>query len=220
VTYCCGGAIAKDGDTCSISSDRCVECRLCLIADICPTEAFLDEPITWPRSLRLDYSAVSAAHADTGVNGRGTAEMKDNDVSDRYRLGEAGFTVDVGRPGVGATFRDVEIITTAVAKVGVEFEPANPVTELMTDRSAGALRDDVKDERVLSCIVEFKTTETRLLEVVEALRKAGDDVNTVFSVGCISRCRPDGTIPALERLREAGVFLRPNGKVNIGLGRP
>jgi hypothetical protein len=146
--------------------------------------------------------------------------MKNNDVTGRYRLGEVGFTVDVGRPGVGTTFADVEKISMAVARVGVEFGPTNPTTGLMVDRTTGRLRDDVKQERVLSSILEFKTAESRLLPVVKALKDVAGSVDTVFSVGCIGRCGPDGRAPVEEILRKAGVFYRPNGKINARLGRP
>ena len=126
----------------------------------------------------------------------------------------------MGRPGIGTTFEDVEKISMAVAKVGVEFEQMNPVTKLMTDKITGKLRDDIKRERILSCILEFKTKDTKTLSVVNALMDVSKSVNTVFSVGCICRCGPDGTIPVKIMLDEAGIFYRPNGKINIGLGRP
>jgi hypothetical protein len=45
-------------------------------------------------------------------------------------------------------------------------------------------------------------------------------VDTVFSVGISSRCLPDGTVPHLEWVKKLGYRLSPNGKTNIGLGRP
>jgi len=154
------------------------------------------------------------------MEGRGTEEMKTNDVSGRFGPGEVGFTVDVGRPGVGTTFEDVERISMAVAVIGVRFEPMNPVTRLMADLRTGRFKDHIRKERVLSCILEFKADEAGLLEIVHALETVAGEVDTVFSVGCISRCRPDGTAPAKEILERAGVFHEPNGKVNVGLGRP
>jgi hypothetical protein len=151
------------------------------------------------------------------LDGRGTAEMKTNDVTGRYRFGEVGFTVDVGRPGVGAAFEDIEKIAMAVAKTGVRFEPANPVTRLMDDPASGRFMSDIRGERVLSCILEFKIEEARFLQVIEALKNIAARVNTVFSVGCISRCAGDGTVPVKPLLDKAGIPYRPNGKVNIGL---
>lgn len=220
VPFCCVEAILEVGEVCVVDEDKCVECYVCLRSEICPVDALEEVPLKWPRILRHTFSSPIATHKDTNINGRGTSEMKTNDVTGRYRHGEVGFSVDVGRPGVGTTFEDVERVSMAVAKVGVKFEPLNPTTTLMADSNTGRFRDDVKMERVLSCILEFKTEEDKLLSVISGLRDVAKSVNTVFSVGCISRCRSDGMIPARAVLDEAGIFYRPNGKINLGLGRP
>lgn len=220
VPFCSSAAIRRFEKKCSIDEDTCVECYVCLKSEICPNRAFEEVRLEWPRILRHIFSAPFAAQKGTGViDGRGTDEMKTNDVTNRYHPGEVGFCVDVGRPGIGTTFEDVEKISMAVARVGVKFEPMNPVFQLMADSITGRLRGDIKKERVLSCILEFKIDETRLLSVIDALKEVGGNINTVFSVGCISRCRPDGTVPVKDLLDQAGVFYRPNGKVNVGLGR-
>jgi hypothetical protein len=189
-------------------------------SEICPVEAFEETPLEWPRTLRHSFSSVHAKFHDIGMDGRGTAEMKTNDVTERYCLGDVGFTVDVGRPGVGTNLVDVERIAMTIAKIGVSFEQQNPTTKLIVDEKTGKFRDDVRNERVLSCILEFKIGEDKALDVINALREVSKHVNTVFSVGCISRCRSDGTIPVKETLDAAGIFYRPNGKVNIGLAHP
>lgn len=220
VPLCGSKAIVRAGKRCAIDEDLCVECYLCLRSGICPEDAFDEIRLTWPRILRHTLSSVQPVQEGSGlIEGRGTAEMKTNDVTDRYRAGEVGFTVDVGRPGIGAIFEDVEKIAVSVARLGVEFEKENPITRLMTDGVSGIFRNDVKKERVLSCILEFKTDESLSLSVIEALRDIATEVNTVFSVGCISRCRADGTAPVRDILDSSGVFYRKNGKVNIGLGR-
>lgn len=218
--FCCGEAILKAGKKFIVDEGKCVECNVCLNSEICPVDAFEEVPLKWPRILRYTFSSVHAGHQDTRINGRGTEGMKTNDVTGRYRHGEVGFTVDVGRPGIGTTFEDVERISMAVAKIGVKFEKLNPTTKLMVETDTGKLRDDIKKERVLSCILEFKTEEDKLLSVINALRDIAKSINTVFSVGCISRCRADGTVPVKAMLDEGDIFYRPNGKINIGLGRP
>jgi NAD-dependent dihydropyrimidine dehydrogenase PreA subunit len=217
--YCPTEAISSDDGVGVIDTDLCVECYVCLRSGVCPNQAFVADTLEWPRIIRHVYSAVQPVQSGSGqIDGRGTAEMKTNDVTDRYKHGEAGFTVDIGRPGLGATFADVERIAAAVAQLGVVFEPVNPVTKLMTDVTTGSLREDILSERVLSCILEFKVPEVEAPAVVAALERVAGDIDTVFSVGCISRCRDDGTAPVKAILDRAGVSLRPNGKVNIGLG--
>ena len=219
IPFCCTRAIFEEEKKCTIDRDRCVECEVCLNSKICPADAFEQTPLKWPRTLRRAFSSVNIEHAWMGIEGRGTMEMKNNDVTNHYRYGEVGFTVDVGRPGVTATFEDVEKIAMALAKLDVKFNILNPVTKLMTDTATGRFRDDVKNERFLSCIIEFKTDHPKVIPVINALKDVAQTVNTCFSVGCISRCDSQGEAPVKTILDEAGIFYRPNAKINIGLGR-
>jgi hypothetical protein len=129
-----------------------------------------------------------------------------------------GIAVELGRPGIGTGLRDVEKVTRALAPLGVKFEA--PLSGLLADPSAGAVREDVLGERVLSMIVEFKAAEERLPEMLEVLRAVAPTLETVFSLGVISALPEGGpdTVPA--RIRSAGFEVRPNGKMNLGLGRP
>ena len=86
----------------------------------------------------------------------------------------------------------------ALAGLGVEFEPKNPVVELMKDVKTGAIREEVLEEKVLSAILEFRIKIDRLEEVLKAIKEVATQINTVFSLDLISRVNPDGTMPALE----------------------
>src|SRR5262249_53186129 len=101
--------------------------------DICPTSAFEPNELTWPRVIRRAFSDPRVPHESTGVNGRGTEEVKTNDVSFRIDVGQVGFTIEFGRPGVGARFFEIQEMSRALAKAGVTFEKNNPVTTLMSD---------------------------------------------------------------------------------------
>ena len=125
--------------------------------DICPTDAIIPEELTWPRVVRRAFSDPQVPHESTGIHGRGTAEVKTNDVTNRVKAGDAGFVIEFGRPGVGARFRDIERVTRALAELGVEFESNNPVTTLMTDPARGVIRPEILNEKILSAIVEIKT---------------------------------------------------------------
>lgn len=217
VPYCPVGAIKVTGRKCAVDEDECVECYVCYRSNVCPMEAFQKTPLKWPRTIRHQFSSAPAAHESTGIGGRGTEEMKTNDVTGRYGLGEVGFTVDVGRPGVGTTLEEVEKITRAIAKMRVGFEPKNPVTMLMMSKERGIFPEEVKKERVLSCIIEFKISEDEFLSVIGALKDVAKRVDTTFTVGCIGRAKPDGEIPLKKLLDETGISYRPNGKTNLGL---
>lgn len=219
VPYCPMGAISLSGGVASIDQDECVECGLCTENAICPKKAlYAPESFPWPRVLRSEFSNPHCPHR-TGVTGRGTEEMKTNDVTGRYRFGKLGFAVELGRPGTGARFRDMEKVTMALAKIpGIHFEEKNPVYALIEDPHSGKMRDDVLDEKVLSGIVEIMIDEAQLPDVLQALKQVEPTLDTVCSVDLISRVQADGSIPALDVVRKLGYYVSPNCKTNLGFG--
>lgn len=186
--------------------------------DVCPTDAIVPEELAWPRIVRRAFSDPQVPHESTGIHGRGTAEVKTNDVTGRVKVGEAGFVIELGRPGVGTRFRDIERVTTALAELPVHFEAMNPVTSLMSDVSRGTIRPDILDEKVLSAIVEIKVPLDRVPAVLACVREAARRVDTVVAVGVSTRCDPDGAEPLRALLRREG-YPAYRGKTNLGLGR-
>ena len=69
--------------------------------DVCPTNAFVMNELEMPRLIRQIFSDPVIEHKTTGIKGRGTEEVKTNDISLRVDTGEVGYTVEFGRPGVG-----------------------------------------------------------------------------------------------------------------------
>jgi len=187
--------------------------------DVCPTAAFEPEELVWPRIVRRAFSDPRVPHESTGVEGRGTEEVKTNDVSGRVKVGEVGFTIEFGRPGVGVWMRDIQQMCRALAQAGVSFEKRNPVTSLMTDVSEGTLREDILNEKVLSAIVEIKTRVERTEGIIHLVWEVEKRINTVIAIGVGTRCDPDGEErvvgPILERLG----YRLERAKTNIGLGR-
>ena len=185
--------------------------------DICPTDAIVPQELAWPRIVRRAFSDPQVPHESTGIHGRGTAEVKTNDVTHRVKEGEAGFVVEFGRPGVGARFRDIQRITTALAKLGVEFEENNPVASLMSDRSRGLIREDILNEKILSAIVEIKAPTERVPAVLQSIRDLAREVDTVISVGVSARCDSEGN-DRLGKILEQEGYPAYRGKTNLGLG--
>jgi NAD-dependent dihydropyrimidine dehydrogenase PreA subunit len=224
--YCTVGAIRsgkKKGEEDLISiidQDECVECGVCDRARICPTEAIYPVELKWPRSVRGVFSDPLTVHKDTGIAGRGTEEMKTNDVTGRIRRGHAGVAIELGRPGVGTRFRDVDIMAQAVAKVGAHFEPKNPVTFLMADKSTGKIRQDILNEKVLSAIIECDVAMEKLENLLSVIKAAATKLETVFSLDLICRVGENGEIATLPIARKVGFTPRPNTKNNVGFGRP
>ena len=158
---------------------------------------------------------------DTGVSGRGTEEMKTNEVTGRFKPGWVGMALEAGRPIAAATFRQVQEIAVALAGTGlVEFETCNPITQMMKDNRTGYFREDILDERVYSAILEFSVPVERLAEVLALCKEIAAKTSTVFSLD-VSSVTLGGQDQAVREIMEgAGFSVRPNGKVNLGLGRP
>ncbi len=201
-----------------INRDLCVECSTCYRFANCPTKAIKTERLKMPRLVRNPFSDVVATHKLTGVSGRGTEEMKTNDVTGRININEIGFSIEIGRPGIGARLGIAEKFTIPLAEIGVEFEKASPLTALLIDNK-GHLREDLKNEMVLSAIIEFKTTHEKITEVLDLIRRLDKEIDTIFSVGVISRIMENGDIPVMKLLNERDFSVRPNAKINVGLGR-
>ena len=187
--------------------------------DVCPTAAFTPEDLTWPRVVRRAFSDPRVPHESTGVEGRGTEEVKTNDVSGRVQVGDVGFTIELGRPGVGVWFREIQEMTSELARAGVAFEKRNPLTSLMSDVGAGTIREDIMNEKVLSAIIEIKVPVERTEEIIRLVHDVEKRLDTVVSVGVGTRCDPDGeervVAPILERLG----YKLERAKTNTGLGR-
>lgn len=220
VKFCTVSAIRVKKKKAQIDEQVCAECGNCLRVKICPSGAISQNQIEWPRTIRNIFSDPISVFKETGVSGRGTEEMKTNDVTGRFKKGELGFAIDVGRPnGGGIYLREVEKITKALAPLGVQFEKDSPLTYLFEDPSRGTLKEEILDQFVVSAIVECKTELGNCVKVFRKLEEVGREVNTIFSVGLISTVEEDGTIPVMALLEREGIKVAARGKTNIGLGK-
>jgi NAD-dependent dihydropyrimidine dehydrogenase PreA subunit len=234
----------------AIIEDECVECGVCYRARVCATDAIHPQPLEWPRTLRMEFSDPSSPYLspvfehrtiarfqrdlkgmdrrrlldregeELTISGRGTIEMKMNDIMGRYKRGQAGVAAEIGRPGVGARFREVEKVARALASAGVKFEPDNPLTDLMSDVETGALLPEILNEKVLSCIIEFTVPLQSLPRVLSKMQEAAGEIDTVFAVDLISVVEEDGSVPTVPIVESMGLTLSIGGKTNVGLGRP
>lgn len=187
--------------------------------DVCPTSAIEMNDLQMPRLIRQIFSDPVVEHESTGIKGRGTEEVKTNDVNPRVETGEVGYTIEFGRPGVGVRFSDIQEMTKVLASKGVTFEKNNPVTHLMTQTDTGDLRSDILDEKILSAIVEIKTTIDMVEEILETVYQINQRIDTVVAIGISTRCDEKGEDSLLaERLEDLGVSFE-RAKTNLGLGR-
>lgn len=202
-----------------INEEKCVECSVCYRDANCPVKAIRMKRLIWPREVRIPFSNVIATHKVTGIGGRGTEEMKTNDVTNRYGFNEFGISIELGRPGVGTRLGNIELFTTRFSRIDVIYEEKSPVTSLIIDDD-GHINEDVKNERVLSAIIEFKIPTKKLSQVLEVISEVENEIDTVFSVGIVSRIDENNTDEIIDRINQLGFEVRPNAKINIGLGRP
>lgn len=220
IPYCPVKAISMGDDIAQINDDECVECGVCFRSGICPTDAFQETPLEWPRIIRKVLSDPLVESPDTRVPGRGTEEVKTNEVSGRIKLGWAGIAIELGRPGVGTRFTDVQKVTMAMAAMGGVFEHENPVTFWITDQKTGKLREDILNEKSLSAIVEVAFPIDKLKAVIQKLQEVSKQLDTVCSVVTAVKVSPDGSFATDPIFKELGLTPCPNSKNNVGLGRP
>lgn len=187
--------------------------------DVCPTSAIEMNELEMPRLIRQIFSDPVVEHTSTGIKGRGTEEVKTNDVSDRIGVSEVGYTIEFGRPGVGVRFHEIQKMTHALAGKGIVFEDKNPITQLMTDIKTGDLRKDILGEKILSAIVEIKTGIDRVEEVMETVMKVNRQIDTVIAVGISTRCDNNGEDNLLAPLLDKLGYTFSRAKTNMGLGR-
>ena len=104
----------------TIIEDECVECGVCYRARVCQPNAICPQELEWPRTLRMEFSDPSAPYVspvfehriisrlqadlrqmdrrqlldregeELTISGRGTIEMKMNDIMGRFKRGRAG----------------------------------------------------------------------------------------------------------------------------------
>ena len=232
----------------TINDDECVECYTCFNGlsqehlppalvrmvrktfammrirfdpepDVCPTAAFEPNELAWPRVVRRAFSDPRVPQESPGVEGRGTEEVKTNDVTGRVKLGEAGLTIELGRPGVGVRFYEIQEMCSALARANVAFEKKNPITSLMSDVATGALREDILREKVMSAIVEIKVPAARIEEIIQIVREVEKRIATGVAIGVGVRCDADGEDRIVAPILEGLGYKLERAKTNAGLGR-
>lgn len=225
IKYCTVDAIhyLPDEKKCYVDQSRCTECYVCVRQKVCPVGAIETVELdNFYKQFQHVMSDPVENHGVTGVTGRGTEEVKTNDVSGRVKKGFAGFSIDMGRPGLGVYLRDAEKVAMAMAEAGFVFEKpeTTPLSALMTDMKTGKLDDACLDYHLLSVIIEGSCPLEKMSDVFRALQRVEKEIDTVFSVGLILRVDENGENPVLRKLDELGIPQPHRGKVNVGLGRP
>ena len=221
--YCPVRAIFLDEKGACIDEDECVECGVCLRVDVCPTKAIYmpKESFEYPRAIRMQFSDPGAQHPGLKAWGRGTEEAKTNDVTGKFGRGEYGLLLEFGRPGTGTRLSEIEKIAKLIRSMDIPILEDNPLFGLLEEDMSGKFKPDYVNEKILSGILEILIDNSDDLEkILSKILPALQDVDTVVSVGLVSRFENDATLPVIDRLKKMGLSVRPNAKINVGLGRP
>lgn len=221
--YCPVGCILEEGSKASVVQDECVECGVCLRAGVCPAGAIYmpAESFEYPRAIRMQFSDPGVQHPNLKAWGRGTEEAKTNDVTGKFGRGEFGLLLEFGRPGVGTRISEIEKITRLVREMGMDILEDNPLYGLLTGNMSGDFLPEYRNEKILSGILEIRIDRSEELEgILSRILPALDELDTVVSVGLVSRFEDDASLPVVDRLKKMGLGVRPNAKINVGLGRP
>jgi hypothetical protein len=153
------------------------------------------------------------------IPGRGTDESKTNDVTNRIVPGQVGILVELGRPSVGCRFRDVVSLVRLLEQLGGRLIEENPIFEWIQPGDV-PISQELACQRILSAVVEIRIDREELRCVLEALTEFSESVNTVFTVGVVSRFDENGGLSVLDDLYSAGIEPLAQTKVNLGLGSP
>ncbi|HZK11034.1 MAG TPA: 4Fe-4S binding protein [Atribacterota bacterium] len=224
IIYCPLNCIVKEDKKCKIDEDECVDCGVCKRANICPTDAIFmpRECFDYPRAVRMQFSDPCAYHPSMKSFGRGTEEAKTNDVTGKFKKGEYGLLLEFGRPCVGVRLSEIEKVTVAMRTKGLPILEENPLFGLLEEDDSGHFKKEYVNEKLLSAILETRFKEDELETIIRTILPLLDNLSTVVSVGLVTRFANDGSLPIIKKLEDLNmnIRVRPNAKINVGLGRP
>lgn len=224
IPFCPANAISIVNKVAFIDQQSCFECGNCIRPRVvkCPTKAIYepDECIEGTRAVRRYFSDPATTHKVTKISGRGTEEVKTNDVTGRVCRGEVGIAVEMGRPCVGTKVADIEKVCMELARNDIMYENNNPLTHLMSNVKTGEFKDEYRDEVIISAIIEFTIPFERTREVLNVIKDVSSELDTVFSLDLICCFDEDKTMPILPLLKDLEMYPRVNAKINLGMGRP
>jgi hypothetical protein len=217
------GSIAAVEGKARVDEEECVECGVCLRAGVCSSKALYmpKEAFEYPRAIRMQFSDPGVQHPNLKAWGRGTEEAKTNDVTGKFGRGEYGLLLEFGRPGTGTRLTEIEKVTKLIREMDMEILEDNPLYGLLEDDLSGSFKPQYVNEKILSGILEIRVDKPGDLEkILGRVLPALEGLDTVVSVGLVSRFESDATLPVIDRLKKIGLSVRPNAKINVGLGRP
>lgn len=216
--------IKESDESLYIEHDDCLECGICLRNSNCPKDAIYQPLLEMPRAVRKAFSDPFGKHENTTLKhmGRGTEEIKTNDVTGIIStMDRVAVAVEMGRPGIGTSFKDIEKLTKVVSKHDVKYEVNNPLTAFIIDKATGIMDPTLMNEKILSGIIEFSIEVKNLENLLKDVKEESYYVDTVFSVCIISKVDNENKSSVEDLLISRGYNIKAaSSKTNLGLGRP
>ena len=169
--------------------------------------------------VRRAFSDPRVPHESTGVHGRGTEEVKTNDVSGRVKAARWDSPSSSDGPAWACGSAISRRCAGRWREAGVAFEKKNPVTSLMSDVATGTIREDILNEKVLSAIIEIKVPVERAEEIIRLVWDVEKQIDTVVALGVGARCDAEGEENVVAPILEKLGYNLERAKTNIGLGR-
>lgn len=244
IPYCPVSAIVEIANEGSVAIDpvRCTECGVCWQTDVCPTGAIVARELAWPRTLRGKFHNFHAPYRATPIMAEvshplgpgGTVQSfpshqfpseLDDDFKGKLQPGENVVIVELGRPHLGTTFRDVQKVAQALLpvglKVGLQYPPSDertPLNELMVDSVKAIFRRDILDERTGWVVFKMLIRQEERPRVLQTLLNVAGEIDTVFAVNILSRVENSISSITARIAAETGVKPSASCKTNVGLG--
>lgn len=220
--YCIMECIKVKNGAYEVEEDECVDCGACLKSRVCPSGALYmpQQNFDYPRSVRMQFSDPGVTHPKMQAWGRGIEHDKTNDVLGKFKRGEYCLMLEVGRPLLGVRLREIEKLLVRLTSAGFDIAKDNPLWFLVQDPEKGILKEEVLNEKILNATIEIRLNERNLESAMQTILPMLNDLDTVVSVGLLSRFEEDGSLPVIDKLKKINVAARPNAKINVGLGRP
>jgi len=224
IEFCPVNAIHIDIINAYIDQSVCCECGACNRKNVfeCPVSSIYQGEITHLKQIAKNFSDPTIYHAKTRVPGRGTEEVKTNDVTGSIKKGEVGIAIEIGRPCLGAKISIIEEFHHALRLLGVHYEINNPLSNLIEKPKGNCENTEFADQQLISAIIQFNIPLHNLGNALKAIISVSETIETVFSMSLITQYEPGQIIPSEidQALLALNLKYRPNAKVNLGLGKP
>jgi len=211
--YCTQGAIFMEEARASVNRDLCVECGVCIDSEICPVSAFEEDPDDLA-AFKRPFGRLLAKHTDSKTVTKGSGyDVKTNDANPKLPADKMVMRLEINRPRGGLKFGDIERMRAEMERLGWNPKVGSRARSIRGD----GLSEKMAGQRILTCHLEVILDPEKIPQIV---RDATQFVNAHDLWVSINVAGVAAMIDRTQAvLKDAGVYMEPVAKVNLGLGR-